>query len=108
MADLNEQSLVEEVLSRKKPALVKFWAPWCLYSLLLRPKREALERLFGGRVMVSRLNVDEHLACVKSPGIEFVPGLASFNGGRLVQKWYSDLALRAVVDVVAGYESLNA
>src|SRR5438552_197190 len=58
MRDLTAEEMNTEVLARKRPALVEFWTPWCLYSLLLKPKTEALDRQYGDRMIVGRLNIE--------------------------------------------------
>ena len=100
--------ITERALHGGQPALVEFWTPWCLYSLLLKPKTETLSQLIGDRVLVGRLNVEEYMSFGKSLGIEFVPALAFFHGGHLVQKWYGDLPLRAITDVISRYESVGS
>jgi thioredoxin-like negative regulator of GroEL len=107
MVDVSEQMVRELALVKKRPALVEFWVPWCVYNLLLKPKMETLDAQFGGRVLVGRLNVEEHMPLVKELGIEFVPALAFFHGGRVAEKWYGDLPLRALCEAIAKYEPVN-
>jgi thioredoxin-like negative regulator of GroEL len=107
MLDFGEHLLNDSVLTRHQPALVEFWAPWCVYSLLVKRKTEAMSERFGSQLLIGRLNIEEHMALVKSLGIEFVPALGFFHGGRLVEKWYGDLPLRAITDVIARYEPVS-
>ena len=107
MLDFGEDLLNDVVFARQQPALVEFWAPWCASSRLLKPKTEAMSQRFADQLLIGRLNIEEHMTLVKSLGIEFVPALGFFHGGRLVEKWYGDLPVRAITDAIARYESVR-
>jgi thioredoxin 1 len=101
MVELTAALFDERVSRGGTPALIEFWAPWCPYCRLLKPKVEQLGREFGAALLVGRVDVVAEEALARSRGIEFVPGLALFDGGRVVQAWYGDIDRREVAEFIA-------
>jgi thioredoxin-like negative regulator of GroEL len=101
MLELTAALFDERVARGGAPALIEFWAPWCVYCRLLKPKVEQLGRQFGPALLVGRVDVVAEAALARAQGIEFVPGLAFFDGGRPVRTWYGDIDRREVAEFVA-------
>lgn len=79
----NFQSDVIEA-SRSVPVIVDFWAPWCGPCKTLTP---ALERVIGalkGKVRLVKINVDENRALAGQMGVQSLPTVFGFVGGRPV------------------------
>ena len=83
------------------PLLVDFWAPWCGPCRAMAPALEQLGRDLAGRVVVAKLNTDEDPSVSQELGIQGIPTLILFSGGREVDRLVGarPLAeLRAFVD----------
>lgn len=60
--DVSLANFEREVIhaSREVPVLVDFWAPWCGPCRSLTPTLEKLERDYGGRFKLVKVNVDDN------------------------------------------------
>ena len=64
--------------------LVDFWAPWCGPCRIVSPIIEQLARDYSGRVAFGKVNVDENQMIAASHGIQSIPTMMSFKGGKAV------------------------
>jgi thioredoxin 1 len=64
--------------------LVDFWAPWCGPCRMVGPIIEQLAREYSGRVAFGKVNVDENQMISGSFGIQSIPTMMIFKGGKAV------------------------
>jgi thioredoxin 1 len=64
--------------------LVDFWAHWCGPCKMVSPIIEQLSREYSGRVAFGKVNVDENQRIAASFGIQSIPTLMIFKGGKAV------------------------
>tara|TARA_R110002126_G_scaffold201238_2_gene348789 strand:- start:84062 stop:85087 length:1026 start_codon:yes stop_codon:yes gene_type:complete len=70
--------------SQNQPVLVDFWAPWCGPCKQLGPIIEKVVTQEGGRVKLVKLNIDDHPAIPGQMGIQSIPAVVAFSGGKPV------------------------
>lgn len=70
------------VLKEGAPALVEFWAPWCTYCRRIGPVMDQIAKQYSGALLVEQINIDEEPDLAQHFGVEVIPTLMYFQGGR--------------------------
>lgn len=74
------------VVNSPLPALVDFWAVWCGPCRMIAPHVDALAGEFSGRAVVAKLDVDTNRQTAIRFGIQSIPTVLFFKGGKLVDR----------------------
>lgn len=64
------------------PVLVDFWAPWCGPCRMVAPQIAEVAKRQAGQLIVAKVNTDSVQAVAARLGIQSIPTLAVFAGGR--------------------------
>lgn len=83
---ITEANFQSEVMTSTKPVLVDFWAPWCGPCRKIGPVVSELADDFVGRAKVAKVNVDEAPSLAQKFGVQAIPTLLIFQGGRVVDQ----------------------
>lgn len=86
IASLSEQSWKDEVLHSALPVVVDFWAEWCAPCHMITPILEEINREYGEKIKIGKLNVDENPTIAGQYRIMGIPTLLFFRGGKIVDK----------------------
>jgi putative thioredoxin len=70
--------------SLEAPVMVDFWAPWCGPCRTLSPIIEKVVNEQGGKVRLVKINIDENPGVAGQLGIQSIPTVFAFAGGRPV------------------------
>ena len=68
--------------SATTPVVVDFWAPWCGPCRALGPILEKLERDYGGRFKLVKVNSDENQELAGTFGVRSIPYVLAFRNGK--------------------------
>ncbi|MCX5477749.1 thioredoxin [Kaistia geumhonensis] len=84
--DTTTQAFARDVIeaSQKQPVLVDFWAPWCGPCKQLTPVLEKVVKAAKGAVKLVKMNIDDHPSIAGQLGIQSIPAVIAFVGGRPV------------------------
>ena len=79
---VNVNDFDEEVLKSDIPVLVDFWATWCGPCRMLAPTVSEIAEKYAGKVKVCKVDIDENVPLAEKYGIEVIPTLIVFKGGK--------------------------
>ena len=91
--------------SRNQPVLVDFWAPWCGPCKQLTPVLEKVVNEAQGRVKLVKMNIDDHPSIAGQLGIQSIPAVIAFVGGRPADGFMGavpESQVRQFIDRLAG------
>ena len=97
--------------SQDVTVLVDFWAPWCGPCKQLTPVIEKVVNEANGRVKLVKLNIDDHPAIPGQMGIQSIPAVVAFAGGKPVDGFMGALPesqIRDFIEKVAGPEPTSS
>ncbi len=86
ITQVTDATFENQVLNSGKPALVDFWATWCGPCRIIAPHVEALAEEFDGKALVGKLDVDANRNTAIKYGIQSIPTLLYFKGGKVVDR----------------------
>ena len=105
MLDTTQDRFTSDVIdaSHELPVLVDFWAPWCGPCRVLGPMLEKLERDYGGRFRLVKVDSDQSPDLSAQFGVRSIPYVVAFMDGKPVNAFVGALPesqLRAFIDKI--------
>ncbi len=100
-AEFTDSNFQTEVLGSDKLVLVDFWAPWCGPCKMVGPIVEKLAKELEATVKIGKLNVDDNPGVATEYGIQSIPTMILFKGGKPVAQtmgFQPEPKLRAFID----------
>ena len=92
---MTSENFEQEVLKSDIPVLVDFWATWCGPCRMVAPIISEIAEEYYGRVKVGKVDVDDQSALAVKYGIQSIPTVIVFKGGK-------------IADTVIGYRPKDA
>ena len=78
------QELFNEHIHSGEYVLVDFWAPWCVYCRRIAPALEKFAAEQEGKLVVGKVNIDEHPLLAQQERIEVIPTLLLYKDGKVL------------------------
>lgn len=83
---LTQDNFAQNVLKSAKPVLVDFWAEWCGPCKMIAPVLDELADEYSGKVVIGKVNIDEHQALAAEYGVRSIPTLLFFKQGQVAEQ----------------------
>ena len=84
---LTQTNFDSEVKKPESPILVDFWAVWCGPCRMVAPVLEKLADDYQGKARIGKVNVDEQSGLATKFGVQSIPTLLVFKGGKVVDQY---------------------
>ena len=81
--DVTTASFDAEVVERshRVPVLVDYWAEWCGPCKMIGPSLEEIANELGEKVVIAKLNIDDHPNAPAKYGVRGIPTMILFKNG---------------------------
>ena len=86
LIEVDDGNFEQAVLQSDTPVLVDFWAPWCRPCVMATPVLEELAGEYSGRLIITKLNVDQNTKTAVNYGVMSIPNLIIFKNGQPVSQ----------------------
>lgn len=100
---ISDESFEKDVLQSQVPVLVDFWAPWCGPCKMIAPTLEKLAAEMEGKLIIAKINTDDHPQWMQKFDIQGIPTLLFVSGGKVVHRQTGALPERMLREVVAQF-----
>lgn len=100
---ITDEAFEKVVMQSALPVIVDFWAPWCNPCKMIAPTLDKLAKENEGKLIVAKVNTDDHAVWMQKFGIQGIPTLLFVSGGKVVHRQVGALPERMLREVVAQF-----
>ena len=100
---ITDESFEKVVMQSSIPVIVDFWAPWCGPCKMIAPTLEKLAKEQEGKLIVTKINTDDHSEWMQKFGIQGIPTLLFVSGGKVVHRQVGALPEKMLREVVTQF-----
>jgi thioredoxin 1 len=100
---VTDEAFERAILQSNLPVVVDFWAPWCGPCKMVAPILEKFAQEYAGKVLVAKVNTDENPQWAGKFGIQGIPTMLFFFGGKMVHQQIGAVPepyLRDIIDTL--------
>ena len=104
---ITDESFEKVVMQSNLPVIVDFWAPWCNPCKMIAPTLEKLAKELEGRIIIAKINTDDHAEWMQKFGIQGIPTLLFVSNGKVVHRQVGALPEKMLRDVVSQFMEVS-
>ena len=83
---VTDDAFEKVVVNSTMPVIVDFWAPWCGPCKMVAPVLDKIAKEYEGRLLVAKVNTDENPVWAGQLGIQGIPTMLFYSGGKIVHR----------------------
>lgn len=84
MIAMNKELFQKIAVEGRKPVLVEYWAPWCVYCRRIAPALKKVAEQQEGKLAIGQINIDEEPELAQQERIEVIPTLVLYQNGEVL------------------------
>lgn len=93
-------STFSEIINRKEPVLVDFFATWCQPCTVLAPVLKETKEALGDSVHIIKIDVDKNQSLAANYQIRSVPTLLLFKEGKQLWKHSGLISQQELISII--------
>jgi thioredoxin 1 len=99
--EVTDNTFEKEIVKSDIPAIVDFWAEWCMPCKTMSPIIDEIAKEFDGKVKIGKINVDENTQIATDLTVMNIPTLLFFKGGKEVGRAVGVVSKKDVIRKVS-------
>lgn len=103
---ISDAEFEKVVMQSDVPVIVDFWAPWCNPCKMIAPTLDKLSQEMGDKIVIAKVNTDDHSEWMQKFGIQGIPTLLFVSGGKVVHRQVGALPEKMLRNVVNQFLSV--
>lgn len=100
---ITDESFEKVVMQSSLPVIVDFWAPWCGPCKMIAPTLDKLAKEMDGKLIVAKVNTDDHNQWMQKFGIQGIPTLLFVANGKVVHRQTGALPEKMLREAVSQF-----
>lgn len=80
--EITDNTFESEIIKSNIPAIVDFWAEWCMPCKAMTPLIDEIAKEFEGMIKVGKINIDENTGIATDLTVMNIPTLVFFKDGK--------------------------
>lgn len=100
---VTDEAFEKVIMQSPLPVIVDFWAAWCNPCKMIAPTLEKLAKEQEGKLIVAKVNTDEHSEWMQKFGIQGIPTLLFVSGGKVVHRQVGALPEKMLREAVVQF-----
>ena len=107
--NVNEETFMSEVVevSKTKPVIVDFWAPWCEPCKTLTPLLEDAVKGYEQELILAKIDIDQNQNIAAQLRIQSIPTIYTFFEGQVVDGFQGAKSNSEIIEFVKKSASLS-
>ena len=82
VVEVTDSTFEAEIIKSDIPAIVDFWAEWCMPCKMMTPVMDEIAKEFDGKIKVTKINVDENNKMAADLTVMNIPTFIFFKDGQ--------------------------